>query len=233
MGKFLGISLLTVSFFYLYNKVRVFLKTKKKEALLKEAQIKKQRDYLNNLKQYSAINYYTICLSLDYKVKRNFSQQSKEVVNKVIFAKIKDFLTISGLNATTKIVEDVLIISSGDFNMYDNIYSKLLKVLSKIKPEVDDRYEICMIPNITTDAYAIRPDLEHIRQNHMNIKHCNLQNTSCATSAFIKKYKYLNKSKYIGSPIGEYSVVDNEKTNNYELNMVYKDLSKQLESLGQ
>ena len=91
MGKILGISLLSASFFYLYNKVRIYLKIRKKEALLQQAQLKKQQDYLNSLKSCSAINNYTICLSLDYKVKRTFSLEKKAVINKVVYAKISDF----------------------------------------------------------------------------------------------------------------------------------------------
>ena len=164
MGKILGISLLSASFFYLYNKIRMILKLKKREALLKQAQLKKQKDYLNKLKSYNAINNYTICLSLDYKVKRTFSVENKIIINKIIFAQIRNSLLKLGLKAGIKNLEDVLVIASDDFDVYDNLYSALLRILSKIKPEIDDRYDVVMIPNITTDAYTIRPDIERIKE---------------------------------------------------------------------
>lgn len=233
MGKILGITFLTTSFFYLYNKIKQIIKYKQKQALLKQAQFKKQQEYLNKLKKYNSINSYTICLSLNYRVKRDFSKDNKIVINKVVYGKLKDMLSKLNLNVEIKIYQDSLIIMSDDFTIYDNVFDALLKTLSKIKSEVDERYDIYMMPSITTDAYEGRPELETIERNHSNIKHCDLTNMSCSTNMFLKKYKYLNKSKYIGTPIGEYSILDDKNENIYELNMVYKDLSKKLESLGQ
>ena len=233
MGKILGITFLTASFFYLYNKIKAFIKYKQKQALLKQAEFKKQQEYLNRLKKYNSINNYTICLSLNYRVKRDFSKENKIVINKVVYNKLKDMLSNANLNIEIKTYQDSLIIMSDDFGSYDSVFDILLKALSKIKSEVDDRYEIYMMPSITTDAYEGRPELELIERNHLNIKHCNLINMSCSTNMFLKKYKNLNKNKYIGIPIGEYSILDDKKENVYELNMVYKDLSKKLESLGQ
>ena len=233
MGKLLSFTLLFGGFFYLYNKIRDFVKSKQKKMLLEKNQLKKQQDYLSKLKGYNTINNYSICLSFDYKTNRKVTSESKEIISKVIVAKTAKMLSIVFPNLEVKNMQDALMILSSDFEMYDKIYGTVLKILSKIKKEVDDRYSIYMLASITTDAYAIRPDLEIIKQNHSNIKHCNFVNKSTISKMFSNKYGYLKKSKYMGVPIGEYSILDNEKTNTYELNMVCKDLSYQLESMGQ
>ncbi len=129
--------------------------------------------------------------------------------------------------------QDALVVLSDNFELYDNVYGTILKILAKVKAEVDDRYSIYMIPSITTDAYQMKPNIMTIKKNHANIKHCNFANKATTSKAFQKKYENLNKNKYMGVPLGEYSIIDEEKTNTYELNMVYKNLSKQLESMGQ
>ncbi len=233
MGKLFSFILLSVGFIYLYNKIQAYIKAKKKKALLYNMQRKKQQEYLNKLKEYNAINNYSICLSLDYRSRRNIASDSKAIITKVIFAKITKMLNIVIPDIEIKNLEDALIILSSNFEMYDKIYGTMLKVLSKIKSEVDERYGIYMVPSITTDAYTLRPNMATIKQNHVNIKLCNFSNKATTTKAFSKKYTHLNKNKYMGVPLGEYSILDKEKTNTYELNMVYKNLSDKLESIGQ
>ncbi|MBQ8476038.1 hypothetical protein IJ531_03150 [bacterium] len=233
MGKLLGFTFLSVCFCYFYNKIQAFVKMKKRKKLLEQMQMKKQQEYLKSLKEYSAINNFAICLSLDYKSKRQITPETKSVINKVIFAKMQETLLKTIKKIDIKNLQDVLIVMSGDFNMYDFIYDNILKILSKIKMQVDERYGVYMVPSITTDAYTIRPELDVIKKNHMNIKHCDFRGKACSTKTFSKKYKHMNKNKYMGTPLGEYSILDEEKTNTYELNMVYKNLSSQLESMGQ
>ncbi len=232
MGKFLSITLLTAGFFYLYNKFLAFYKVQQKKALLDKMQRKKQEDYLNRLKEYNVVNNYSICLSLDYKSQRKIAQESKSIITKVIFAKITKMLNIVMPDLEIKTSPDALVVLSDNFEIYDSIYDTILKILAKVKTQVDDRYSVYMIPSITTDAYTLRPNVASIKKNHANIKHCNFINKATTSKAFSKKYEYLNKNKYMGVPLGEYSIIDDEKTNTYELNMVYKNLSDKLESMG-
>ena len=203
MGKFLVFSFTTASFFYLYNKIKEYFKTKKNKMLLKEAQERKRNLYLKSIQKYDAIKNYSICLSIDYKTKRNFSKEDKKVVNKVIFLKMQELLKRKFVGVEIYVVDDVLISVSSDFYAYDNIYDEIIRMLSKIKSEVDERYCVYMIPSITIDAYRMIPSMQDIRTDHDNIKHCSLNNMVCSTKIFGEKYKSLNKNKYLGNPIGE------------------------------
>ena len=208
MEKLLGFTFLSVFFCYFYNKIQALIKTNKRKKLYEQMQANKQKVYLNNLKEYSAINNFAICLSIDYKTKRKITPENKTVMNKVIFAKITDSMKSIIPKLEIKNLSDMLIIACADFNLYDKIYDCLLKILSKIKHEVDERYCVYLIPSITTDAYTVRPDTETIKANHNNIKHCNFVNKACTTKTFSKKYGYLNHNKYMGTPLGEYAILD-------------------------
>ena len=232
MGKFLVFTFATFGFFYLYNKIKDYIKAEKNKRLLQQARARKHQVYLKTMQKYDAIECYSICLSIDYKTKRTFTKENKKVVNKIIFLKIKDYLNKMFSNIEIYNFNDAVIVKSGDFEIYDAIYDSIIKILSKIKQEVDERYCIYMIPSITTDAHKTKPDIETIKINHQNIKHCNFTGMSCSTKIFSEKYQFMNRSKYMGKPIGEYTILDKEKENKYDLNLISKNLSNQLESLG-
>lgn len=189
-----------------------------------------KRAHLKDLRQYDDIKSYSICLSLDYKAKRVLTQATKQTLNKIIYSKFKSVLEgiTYDLNISTG---DVLIITSSDFSKYDNVYETTLKILAKIKSYADNKYDLETIPSLTTDAYITNAGIESIKKNHFEIQSCNFQNRACSTAIFTKKYKHINKNKYAGVPIGEYSTFDKDDSKTFELNIIYKNLSQTLASL--
>ena len=81
---------------------------------------------------------------------------------------------------------------------------------------------------MTTDAHNTKTSAIQIEKRHFGIQNCISNNRNCTTEMFAKKYKYLNKRKYAGIPIGEY-ISNNKET--YELNIIHKNLSQTLASL--
>lgn len=200
---------------------------KKEEALEKQARVKA---YCNSLKQYDVIKSYSICLSLDYSAKRTLSESNKEVLNKIIFNKIKTVLNelVPALEIATG---EVLIISSSDFIRFDYVYETTLKILAKIKKYADTKYDIETIPSLTTDAHIRNIGAEGIKNNHFQIQSFNFKNRALTTAMFAKKYKHINKNKYAGVPIGEYAAMDSNETKTYELNILSKNLTQTLAGL--
>jgi len=232
MGEIIGYSLLSGIILFLCNKIYAIPKRIKNIFYQIDFEKKLKQETTGKIAEYCKINNYSLCLSIDYKRKGKYKIEGRDVLNKIIYLKIQKTLRKLFPQIETKIMGDVLIILSSDFNVYDEIYDTILKMLSKIKFEITDRYYRDLIPSITTDAYKSKPNLYKIKQNHNNIKHCNFINQACSTKAFSKKYILLNKDKYSGTPLGEYSIVSLEQENTYDLNMVDKDLSLALEKMG-
>ncbi len=186
--------------------------------------------YLNDAKQFDAIKNFSICLSLDYASKREITDSAKQAMNKIIYKKLDT--TLSGLIPNLSIISDeVFILMSNDFNNYDFIYGSMLKLLAKIKDTVDKKYDLEMIPSVTTDATTINPRPQNIKNRHKEIQSFNFQNRALTTAAFSKKYKHMNQNKYAGVPIGEYATFGSQQEHTYELNVVSKNLIQTLAGL--
>ncbi len=181
--------------------------------------------------KYDELKVYSICLSIDYEKNKQNKNDSKEVLNKVIYSKIEAVLKKTIPSVGTRKRGDVLVITSYDFNSYDKIYDNILKALSNIRFEIFKRYQLVLIPSITTDAYVAYPNIDKVMKNHKNIKHCNFDNTSCSTKMFSKKYELMNNHKYSGVPIGEYSIIDYDEEKTYDLNIVNRNLSLKLKEM--
>ncbi len=207
---------------YIINLHNEMLEIKDKKAKLQA--------YKNSLKQFDEIKSFSICLSLDYKSKRELSDQTKETLNKIIYLQFKNIFKelIPKTNITS--TNEVLVITSDNFSEYDYIYSSSLKILAKIKDYADKKYDVELIPSLTTDAYKNNVEIENIKKNHFEIQSFNLKNRACSTALFSKKYQHLKQSKYVGIPIGEYTSVDKNKSATYELNMINKNLTQTLAS---
>ena len=129
------------------------------------------------------------------------------------------------------IINDVLIITSEKFSKYDLIYESMLKMLSKIKPVVESKYNLEFIPSMTTDAFCEDVEMSNIKKQHYEIQSFNFKNRACSTAMFVKKYKHLKHKKYAGIPIGEYAYFDNNNTDTYELNIIHKNLNYTLSKM--
>lgn len=174
--------------------------------------------------QYSDLKVYSICLSIDYQKNRKSKNDNKEVLNKVIYSKIENMLKAKVSEIMTKKYTDALVIASCDFGSYDRVYNNIMKILSKVQKEILQRYQLTLIPSITTDAHT-RADVYEIKQNHNNIKHCNFANKACATKVFSKKYELTNNHKFKSTPVGEYSIIDSNTEKTYNLDMINGNLS--------
>jgi len=214
--------------YYIINKIEAFIiiANNKQNELIAEKQ--KQKEFYNHIKEFEEISNYCLCLSVDYKSEKKFSQKNKDIINNGIYSKIENVLDSVAKNISiTK--SEVLIINSNDFNNYDKVYDAILTTLSEIKPKIENRYNIKIIPSITTDAYNTETTINKIKEKHFGIQNCISNNRACTTEKFAKKYKYLNKRKYAGVPIGEY-ISSNKET--YELNIIHKNLSQTLASIS-
>lgn len=167
------------------------------------------------------------CVQMEVKCNRKHFE--KEMFAQ--YEEIEDVLK-KKFNVTTKRLDNVLIVMSGDFSSYDRVYDNILETLSKIRSEILKRYSLVLIPSIITDAHTGYPNVNNIAHNHNNVKHCNFNNKSCATKTFSRKYKLMNNYKYTGTPIGEYSIIDDNKEKTYSLNMINNNLSSMLERMG-
>lgn len=192
----------------------------------KKEEAKKQKAFLESLKEYDEINNFTICLSLN--IEGEISTKNKNIINNGILETIKNNVK-KAYSHTYIETQGVSIITCYDFTKYDVIYDTILKTLSEIKPKLETRYNIKITPTITTDAHTQKESSINIKEKHFGIKSFNHQNRSCTTGTFAKKYKYVNCSKYIGIPIGEYIGSKNNET--YELNVIHKNLTRTLASI--
>lgn len=215
---------------YVCDKVEEYIIDKHNE--LEELKDKKAKlqEYKNYIKQFDEIKSFSICLSLDYKSKRELTSQTKETLNKIIYSQFKNVFKELIPQANVVSTNEVLVITSDNFNKYDYIYSSTLKILAKIKDHADVKYDVETIPSLTTDAYKKSVEVENIKKNHFEIQSFNFKNRACSTALFSKKYQHLKQNKYVGIPIGEYTSIDKNKPATYELNMVNKNLTQTLAS---
>ena len=184
-------------------------------------------------KQFDNIKQYSICLSLDYKTQNTkaLDENFKRKLNKTILSSFEKHLNKID-SKTNFYTQEAMIITSNDFEGYDKIYSNLLAYLGKTQKLIKEKYNLEMIPSLTTDAYISSIDLNKIQQQHFNIQNCNFKNKACSTATFSKKYNHIKKSKYLGIPIGEYAFLDDKTTQTYELNIIYKNLGNIISQLA-
>ena len=200
-----------------------FLETKKRKEEIQKA--------LEYQKQFDEITQYSICLSIDYlSNSKPVDKILKEKINYVVFEKINKALKKVKCKKDTYL-SNVLIITSNDFNCYDWIYDTLLDELAKAKKVIEEKYDFKFIPSLTTEACKEKIPVGKIKKHHFEIQSCNFKNRACSNMLFSKKYNHLNKNKYTGTPIGEYAVFENNATNTYELNVIYKNLSDALKRI--
>lgn len=193
----------------------------------KDEQKRAQKEFLESLKEYSVIDVFSICLSIDYESKKEFSSKNKAILNKGIYETLKKAV-LKVLPTASVDIDNVMVIHSKDFAKYDKTYDTILKTLAEIKPKLEQRYGFNLVPSITTDAYAKKEKVSNIKRNHFGIQSFNFKNRACTTATFAKKYTHLKMRKYAGIPIGEYIV--SNTNNSYELNIIHKNLTQTLAS---
>lgn len=204
------------------------------ENLTRKQQAKKKKEamqaYLDSLKQYEMIKTYSICASIDYSAKEEIPTNVKAKLNSGIYEKIKN--SILKIEPSVQITtNNVLIITSNNFDKFDLVYESILKILSKIKPIIEAKYGYNFIPSMTTDAFYEKAELNNIQKQHFEIQSFNFKNRACSTATFSKKYTYLKHKKYAGIPIGEYAYFGNNKVDTYELNIIHKNLNNTLSKM--
>lgn len=217
--------------YYFVDKTESKLLKEHREFLEHQQKIKLIQEQKNRLKEYDIIENYSICLSLNYK-NSNLQDKAKKQLNKTVFLKLKGALALLNKNINISI-DDVMIIISNNFDDYDKIYFVLLKTLSKVQKILNDKYKLELIPSLTTDAYQNNDMIttSKIEKQHYEIQSFKMQNRALTSALFRKKYQHLKHNKFAGIPIGEYLMMDENSNSSYELNVVYKDLSKTLASL--
>ena len=226
-----GLEIPLLIFYFIVDSLEHQIAKNNEKKLEMKRQKARQKEYLKSLKQYDDIKYWSICLSLDYESQREISLSDKMVLSKTIFPKIQ--CALEKVNNEIRVTNNgVLIITSSNFDKYDMTYDTLLKLLSKIKTAYDNKYSLNMIPTITTDAFDYQIDMSEIKKRHYNIQEFNFKNRSCTTALFAKKYKHINRSKYMGIPVGSYIMPDSSNSTSYELNVVHKNLINTLASLS-
>jgi hypothetical protein len=206
------------------QKTLLDINEKVRAATDKNLKKRKQEEYI---KEFTEISYYSIAVSFDYK--SNTIQLPTKVINqlnKVIYEKMTNNITGKNLKKQTS---GVFAITSYNFEGYDELFGRLLKVISKIKSILEEKYKIEIIPTITTDAYTETPIISKIVTTHFAIKGCNLRNKAINTNLFNKKYNYLDMHKYEGISIGIYNgqtidSIDKE----YDLYVVIRNLNDSL-----
>ena len=180
------------------------------------------------LAQFEEIKYYSIAVSFDYlkNNKSNIPLKAINQLNNIIYEKLNNSISNNKLRTSVK---GIFTIISTDFSHYDSVYENLLKTVSKIRSLISEKYDIDVIPTITTDAHKQSPLHDKITKTHFAIKGCNLKNRAVTTSLFCKKYNYLGLSKYIGTSIGVYNDSEQKtigEMETYDLNVVVKNLSE-------
>ena len=217
--------------YYFVDKTESKLLKEHRAFLEHQQKIKLIQEQKNRLKEYDIIKNYSICLSLNYK-NSNLQDKAKKQLNKTVFLKLKSALALLNKNINISI-NDVMIIISNNFDDYDKIYFVLLKTLSKVQKILNDKYKLELIPSLTTDAYQNNDMIttSKIEKQHYEIQSFKMQNRALTSALFRKKYQHLKHNKFAGIPIGEYLMMDENSNSSYELNVVYKDLSKTLASL--
>ncbi len=228
------LAILIVPFSFMYwvaDKIeeKLIQRENKIDEILEANRIKQAK--IDNLMQYDVINSYSICLSLDYESEKIITDETKIALNNIVFQKIKKVLNVAFPNLKVN-YGSALIVSSFDFNKYDQIYSTILRALAKVKNVVESKYELKIIPNTFSDAYINNKTISQIERSNNEIKKLNFKNRALSSAVFLKKYKYLKHEKYAGIPIGEYALFNDNSTSTYELNVVYKNLSQTLASIS-
>ena len=212
---------------YVANKIQGFLIKEHVQKEEKEEEKRLQKAQKKYQCRYDGIKMYSICLSIDYESEKGVSLQNKMKLNTLIFSKIKSNLKLLEPKGLLSL-SDVLVFSSDNFSKYDIIYDTILSSLSTFKKNIENSYKYKMIPSITTDAYENNFKISNIRQNHFEIQSFNFKNKALSTATFAKKYKHLKQKKYLGIPIGEYAYFKENSTEMYELNVIHKNLERQL-----
>ena len=231
-GIVLGLLIIPVSFiYYIADKIEASLINRENRIQEILENNRKKQEHINSLMQYEVIDNYSICLSLDYESKKTITDETKTILNSVVFEKIKKVL-IANFEGIKVNCGNVLIVTSRNFEKYDYLYSTLLRALAKIKNVVENKYDLKMIPNIISDAYVQNEAVNKIERYSDEIKKLNFKNRALSTAMFSKKYKYLRHNKYAGIPIGEYALFKENGMGTYELNVVFKNLSQTLASIS-
>ena len=207
------------------------LKMHNKSEEIKSQNLKKieKREYLQ---QFEKIKYYSIAVSFDYSKGSGSEIPLKAInqLNNVIYEKLNTSIGSHKLRTSTK---GIFTVVSQDFMHYDSVYENLLKTVARIRNLISEKYNIEVIPTITTDAHNETPLHDNIVKSHFAVKGCNLKNKAMNTSLFCKKYNFLGFSKFIGTSIGVYN--NNEpmtigEVETYDLNIVIKNLAESFDN---
>ncbi len=204
------------------------IKTYYQQKEVSEKEIKRQKQMREKILEQTNQGRYSICLSMNYKSEKNITPETKIKLNKAIFVKIQGVLS-KFVNCVNVYDNKAVIIISNQYEKYDFIYSALLKTLATIKNSIEGKFDLCLIPSITTEVVNSL-SLSETVDNHFEIQTFNLQNRAIVTAQFAKKYGNLKTKKYSSVPIGEFMSTTNQQS--HELNLVYKDLNKVLVGLN-
>ncbi|MBR1617486.1 hypothetical protein IJ670_04975 [bacterium] len=223
--------LMSLPFLYCYthlNKYEEEAILKFEDEVFKKTEILKKQLQREDMKRFTDVQTYAICVSLDYEATRELTSENKIVLNKIVYTQMKVVLNNLAPYAEVSCYDDILVIKSNDFKKYDDIYTIALKTLSKIKRITESKYAVNITVSMTTDAYGENIKDDVIKNSHKSIKGSNFINRACSTSKFSDKYKFLKQSKYLGVPIGEYASFDKNQDDTWELNIIYKNLDAAL-----
>lgn len=175
-------------------------------------------------KKYDEIDTYSICISADYdEATKKISESSKYKLNEVIYNSIVE--KIVNFPQVVKYSQgNTFVFVNTNFVRYDELYNDILRALSGIKKKLMLKLKVNIIITITTDAHVRKYSFDDIIYQHKEIKKCNFLNRATTTADFLKKYKFMGFERFGGTPIGLYN--SENGLHSYNLNIVYKNLSK-------
>lgn len=206
------------------NAIKQYFSNQEKQ----QKELKRQQDMYKKMRAETTRGKFSICLSMEYSSEKKLSMETIRKLNKAIFVKIHG--VISNFIHDVYIVKNqTIVIVSNNYDKYDFIYSSLLKTLAVIKNSIENKFDLLLIPSITTDAVD-RVVLDDIVDDHFDIQNFNLKNRAVVTAEFARRYSNLQHKKYSSIPIGEFMSTNRQTP--HELNLVYKDLNKVLVGLN-
>ena len=198
--------------------------------------LKKENTKIQEIKQYNEqfdkIKYFSVAISFEYlKSNTLVSQKTAGKLNKIIYQKLAQAIRYE----KTKIdFSNIYTMISLYFYDYDELQESIVKILSKIRKTVKEKYQINTIPTITIDAYTEQPTLSKVINTHLAVKSFNFKNKIISTDTFYKKYNFLGLKKYKGTSIGLYSSTQlsgGKYGETYDLNIIINNLAEKLDTL--
>ncbi len=204
----------------------IAINQKRKEHQKRKERIQRE---IEKEQEFTRIDSYTICLSLDFSKNKNLSPTFDKKLNAYLVKSLKKTFSKNKQDAEVSLSKNVIITHSKDFYSYDSVYSTVLKELANTKNLLGDNIEFT--PTITTDAYTGEYNPKKSIRQHYDIVKCNLQGRSTSTATFNKKYSHLKQNRFQGTPIGLYTTFENQNYKEYDLNVIHKNLNATISTI--